>query len=193
MKSILILAGPSAVGKTTVMKEMLSRYPEFEFIRSATTRAPRGDEHDGEYIYLTVPEFKSRIENGEMLEHTEYSGNFYGTPSSEIDRIFSEGKIPLLILDINGVRSIKEKERSFKTVAFYITADIATLDARLSERARALGGGEVALTSVKRRMEQNRRDLESIENFAQVFDAVVENLEVTTTAEEIYGIFTDLK
>ena len=70
MRKILILAGPSAVGKTTVMKEILSRSDEFEFIRSATTRAPRGDGHDSEYIYLTEIEFKKRIADGEMLEYT---------------------------------------------------------------------------------------------------------------------------
>ena len=193
MKSILILAGPSAVGKTTVMKEILSRCPDFEFIRSATTRAPRGDGHDGEYIYLTAPEFKSRIENGEMLEYTEYSGNFYGTPSSEIERIFADGRIPLLILDINGVRSIKEKERGFKTVAVYITTDIATLEKRLYERAAALGGGEEALLSIKKRIEQNLRDISSADEFISLFDASVQNKVVTKTAEEIYRIFNNVK
>ncbi len=193
MSSILILAGPSAVGKTTVMKEMLLRYPEFEFIRSATTRAPRGDGHDGEYIYLSESDFKARTENGGMLEYTEYSGNFYGTPASEIERIFLEGKTPLLILDINGVRSVKEKERSFKTVAVYITADIATLDKRLAERVIMLGGGDEALETVKKRMAQNRRDLSSIEDFAPLFDGVVENREIASTVDKIYEIFTEFK
>lgn len=193
MRKILILAGPSAVGKTTVMKEMLKRYPEFEFIRSATTRAPRGDGHDSEYIYLSLPDFKRRIESGEMLEHTEYSGHFYGTPGSEIERIFAEGKIPLLILDINGVRSVKGQKRSFKTVAVYITANMDILDKRLSERAAALGGGEDAVASAERRKAQNRHDISVIEKFASSFDAMVENSEVSKTAEEIYKMFDGIK
>ena len=78
MKKIMILAGPSTAGKTTVMMNMLDKRPRFEYIRSATTRAPRGDGHDAEYIYLSVEEFISRIENDGMLEHTNFGGNFYG-------------------------------------------------------------------------------------------------------------------
>lgn len=193
MRKILIIAGPSAVGKTTVMKDMLSRHPEFEFIRSATTRAPRGDGHDSEYIYLSLSEFKARIENGGMLEHTEYSGHFYGTPASEIERIFADGKIPLLILDINGVKSVKGAERSFKTVAVYITADMDILDKRLTERAVALGGSEDAIASVERRKAQNRRDLSDMDGFSASFDAIVENKEITKTTEEIYKIFDGIK
>ena len=128
-----------------------------------------------------------------MLEYTEYSGNFYGTPSSEIERIFADGKTPLLILDINGVRSIKEKERSFKAVAVYITTDIATLEKRLYDSAAALGGGDAALLSIKKRIEQNKRDLASVYEFISFFDATVENEAVSKTAEKIYDIFNSLK
>ena len=72
MRKILVLAGPSAVGKTTVMKEILEKYPEFEFVRSATTREVRNDSHKSEYIYLSRSEFSDRVEKGEMLEHTEF-------------------------------------------------------------------------------------------------------------------------
>ena len=100
MKKALVLVGPSAVGKTTVMSELIRRGPEFEFIRSATTRSPRGDGHDDEYIYLTVDEFRARISTGGMLEYTEYGGNLYGTPASEITpalRPLSSGSIILAI------------------------------------------------------------------------------------------------
>ena len=101
MNRVLVIAGPSAVGKTTVMKKILTLYPEFEFVRSATTREARNDSHKSEYIYLSVDEFKKRLSDGKMLEYTEFGGNFYGTPESEIERIFAQGKIPLLILDSN--------------------------------------------------------------------------------------------
>ena len=115
MKKILVIAGPSAVGKTTVMNEILRQNAGFEYIRSATTRAPRGDVFDLEYIYLSKEEFLERIENGGVLEYTEYGGNFYGTPKSEIERIFSVGKTPVLILDLNGVKSLKSIPRILKT------------------------------------------------------------------------------
>ena len=101
MNRILVLAGPSAVGKTTVMKEILSHSSRFEFMRSATTRAPRSDGNDSEYVYLSKEEFKAQIVSGEMLEYTEFGGNFYGTPISELKRASALGKTPLLILDIN--------------------------------------------------------------------------------------------
>ena len=88
MNKILILAGPSAVGKTTVADYILKSYPSFSLVRSATTRAKRGDGHDAEYIYLSREEFNARLLSGKMLEHTEYANEMYGTPASEIERIF---------------------------------------------------------------------------------------------------------
>ena len=99
MKNILIVAGPSAVGKTTVAHRMLELDSRFEFVRSVTTRPCRADQFDNEYIYITEEEFRHLINTDGVLEYTIYAGNYYGTPRSEIDRIISEGKIPLLILD----------------------------------------------------------------------------------------------
>ena len=93
----LVLAGPSGGGKTTVMNELVGSDYGFELVRSATTREKRGDGNDGEYIYLSKDEFSGQIKAGKMLEFTEYGGNLYGTPHSEIERIVKEDKIPLLI------------------------------------------------------------------------------------------------
>ena len=108
MRKILVLAGPSAVGKTTVVKELLTQNPKFEYIRSATTRAPRGDGHDSEYIYLTECEFRKRIADGGMLEYTEYCGNYYGTLSDKvIDRL--ESKNVVLEIEVEGAMNVKKK------------------------------------------------------------------------------------
>lgn len=189
MNKILVLAGPSAVGKTTVMKEIISSSDSFEYIRSATTRAPRGDGYDTEYIYLSESEFRERISCGEMLEHTEFGGNLYGTPNSEIERIFGIGKIPLLILDINGVAALKSKSRDFQTVAIYITADIDILDRRLDERAILSGNTDKAREILENRKSRNRRELENIDEHKKLFDAVVKNITVAETAKEILRIF----
>ena len=95
INKILVIVGPSGVGKTTVADKILSSKAEFSFVRSATTRLPRGDGKDSEYLYVSREEFARRVENGEMLEYMEYGDNLYGTPRSEIDRVFSEGRIPL--------------------------------------------------------------------------------------------------
>lgn len=189
MKKILVIAGPSAVGKTTVMKKILSINSDFEFIRSATTRAPRGDGHDAEYLYLSKEEFHSRISLGKMLEYTEFGGNLYGTPASEIERIFASGKIPILILDINGVRALKGAPRDFSVVAVYITAELDLLTSRLCERAMAAGMTDDARKAMERRIEQNRRDLSNTDAISGLFDGTVENINVDDTAREILSLF----
>lgn len=189
MNKILVLAGPSAVGKTTVMNEIISVSGSFEYIRSATTRAPRGDGYDSEYIYLSEREFRERIDSGEMLEYTEFGGNFYGTPNSEIERIFECGKIPLLILDINGVATLKSRARAFETVAIYITADIDVLDKRLYERTIASGNTNEALKVFEKRKAQNRRDLSTLPEISKLFDLTVVNTTVSDTAKEILSFF----
>jgi len=186
---VIVLAGPSAVGKTTVMKHMLSCYPELEFVHSATTRAPRGDGFDSEYIYLTEAEFRAHIERSEMLEYTEFGGNLYGTPRSEIDRIAEIGKIPLLILDINGVESLKKGSFGFSTFSVYITAEQSILDERLRARAEADGFSERAMSTLKRRMEQNRRDIAKIAENAELFDVVLKNDNISECAAAIMAAF----
>ena len=189
MRKILVLAGPSAVGKTTVMKKILEKHPEFEFIRSATTREKRQDAHESEYIYLSIEEFKKQVSDGKMLEYTEFGGNLYGTPASEIERIFDDGKIPLMILDINGVKSLKLRPRDFITYAVYILADICVLDARLYERAVAEGLTEKAVAVFEKRKAANRRDIESLSEMSALFNAKVINSDISDTADNIIRLF----
>lgn len=191
MNRVLVIAGPSAVGKTTVMKRILNLYPEFEFVRSATTREARNDSNKSEYIYLSVDEFKKRVSDGKMLEYTEFGGNFYGTPASEIERIFCHGRIPLLILDINGVKSLKNREFDFESCAVYITADISVLDGRLYERVLAEGLSEKALSIFSERKRRNRLDLKKILDLSYLFNAIVENTEIDATAEKIVSLFRE--
>lgn len=191
MRKILVLAGPSAVGKTTVMKEILEKYPEFEFVRSATTREVRNDSHKSEYIYLSRSEFSDRVEKGEMLEHTEFGGNLYGTPASEIERIFTAGRVPLLILDINGVKSLRCGNFDFEVCSVYITADLEVLDARLYERALADGLNEKSLSVFSSRKERNREDLERISEFSYLFSAIIKNEEISSTAKKIVSLFRE--
>ena len=185
----MILAGPSASGKTTVMMNMLSKRPRFEYIRSATTRAPRGDGHDAEYIYLSVREFEERIKNDGVLEHTLFGGNYYGTPASEIERIFGEGNIPVLVLDINGVVSLKSKKRDFDVFAVYILTDMDVLDARLTERALADGMTDKAKETLEKRKAQNRADVIRIRELSDTFDLVIKNDTVEDTANAILSEF----
>ena len=190
MNKLLILAGPSAVGKTTVALRIMDIEPsKFEFVRSATTRAPRGDGKDSEYIYLSDSEFRAALQKGEMLEYTEYGEFLYGTPRSEIDRIFSEGKYPLLVLDINGVRSLKDYNGDFTAFSVYFTEELDVLDARLYERALADGLSEKALRNYERRRTQNRADVAFVSENRDIFDLVFKNETVDSSANAVLNEF----
>lgn len=189
MDRAIVLAGPSAVGKTTVVKYMLDTTDDFYFLRSATTREKRGDAFDNEYIYLSREEFLSRIERGEMLEYTEHSGNFYGTPLSEIEKAFSENKIPLLILDINGIESLKSKKRDFETVGVYVYDELEILEKRLFERELAVGENEAGRARYEKRIKQNRDDYLSLPRRSKLFDIIVRNARVEDTANKILAYF----
>ncbi len=190
MNKLLILAGPSAVGKTTVALRIMDIEPsKFEFVRSATTRAPRGDGKDSEYIYLSDSEFRDALQKGEMLEYTEYGEFLYGTPRSEIDRIFSEGKYPLLVLDINGVRSLKDYNGDFTAFSVYFTEELSVLDGRLYERALSDGLTEKALRNYEKRRAQNRADLSFVSERCDIFDLVLKNETVDGSASAVLKEF----
>ena len=123
------------------------------------------------------------------LIKTEYANEMYGTPASEIEKIFDEGKIPLLILDLNGVRSLKGAALGYGVFSVYLTAEESVLNERLYERARAEGLTKTALNKFERRKEQNRLDKETVKSTPNLFDAVIENTTVEKTAEDIISKF----
>ena len=89
---LLVVSGPSGAGKDTVVSRMMQKHPEIEISVSATTRAPRAGETDGEnYYFLTNEQFEEKIDRGEMLEYVNYCGKYYGTPKSEVDARLDRG------------------------------------------------------------------------------------------------------
>jgi guanylate kinase len=106
---MLVVSGPAGSGKGTVNAMLLER-EDFAFSVSATTRAPRPGEVDGvNYHYITREEFLARIDSGDMLEHTEYCGNFYGTPLREAEEVMQSGKNLILEIEVEGARNVKAK------------------------------------------------------------------------------------
>ena len=186
MSAILVIVGPSGVGKTTVANRVVERSPSFEFVRSATTRAPRGDGNDSEYLYLTREEFLGRVNSGKMLEYMEYGGNLYGTPASEVERIHSEGKTPLLVLDIEGAKSLRKGDFDFRSVILYVYEDLGVINARLAARTGATE------ESVARRRELNKRDYLSMPEISHLFDDFLRNETVDAAATEVMDIFSSI-
>lgn len=167
----LILAGPSAGGKTTVGDKLIAEDGVYSMSRSATTRAPRGDGRDGEYIYMTKEEFGAALNAGDILEHTEYGGNMYGTRRAELDRILSEGKYPVLVLDLNGVESLKSAKLPYPVFAFYLYNDLSVICERLKSR-EAVSSDKSGLS---KRMAVNVSDYKSLEGRVHMFDRFIKN------------------
>ncbi len=173
--ALLIIAGPSAIGKTTVAYSMLRRDSRYEFVRSVTTRPQRGDAYDAEYIYISVDEFRELIANGGVLEHTEYAGNFYGTPRSEVKRILSEGKIPLLVLDINGVESIERAKGDLNPCGVYVYDTLNVTEQRLYDRFLGDTPTPEGLAKFVSRKEKNIQDFLAMPEHTDAFFAFIHN------------------
>ncbi|MBQ1943240.1 MAG: guanylate kinase [Clostridia bacterium] len=107
---LLILSGPSGVGKGTVVDELIRRNENITVSVSMTTRAPRAGEVEGEsYYFVTREDFLSRMAKGELLEYSNHFENYYGTPKAPVSKAMSSGKDVILEIDVNGAFAVKEK------------------------------------------------------------------------------------
>jgi guanylate kinase len=105
---VIVVTGPSGVGKGTLIRLLLDRVPELELSVSATTRAPRPGEEDGvHYHFLSAEEFARRVEEGDFVEHAEYAGRRYGTLRSELERRTAAGHPVLLEIEVQGARQVR--------------------------------------------------------------------------------------
>ena len=104
---LIVISGPAGSGKGTV-NQLLLKSPDYAFSVSATTRAPRPGEVDGvNYHYITREAFEARIAAGEMLEYTQYCGNYYGTPLKEAQEVLRSGKNLILEIEVEGALNVK--------------------------------------------------------------------------------------
>ncbi len=136
MKNILVMSGPSGVGKTTLLKSVTENFPgKFTFSVSATTRLPRADEVDGKnYHFLENGDFDQRIQNGEFAEWAEVHGAKYGTLKSEIKRIIESRKAVLLDIDVIGGMKMKELYQDDVMTIMISPPSLELLEKRLRER-----------------------------------------------------------
>ena len=177
---MIVITGPSGAGKGTLIRALMPRVPELELAVSATTRLRREGELEGrDYYYLSEADFAHRVANGEFLEHITYvSGQRYGTLRSEVERIRSRGRIPVLELETEGALKVAEQLPGVVTV--FVTAPPAELERRLRERATE-SAGEIG----------ERLDLaESQLRQASLFDHVVENDDLERAVADLVGVAT---
>jgi guanylate kinase len=176
-KPVFVVTGPSGAGKGTLIARVSPRFPELAVAVSATTRPQRPGEEDGvHYYFLTREEFDRRIDAGEFLEWVDYVGNRYGTLLSEVDRLRTAGKAPLLELETEGALRVKRRVEGAVTV--FVTAPVEELERRLRERATESTG------EIGGRSETARRQLEQQDEF----DHVVQNNDRDQASDRLAAI-----
>ena len=177
---LVIISAPSGAGKTTIVKHLLDNGLNLAFSVSATTRPIRGDETDGEdYFFLTVTEFKKKIENHEFVEWEEvYKDLFYGTLKSEIERIWANGNHVLFDVDVNGGISLKNKFGTSSIAIFIMPPSVEELENRLVKRKTDTP------EKIRIRVEKAKDELK----LANQFDTIIVNHQLDKAKEEAFKI-----
>ncbi len=161
------MAGPSGAGKSTLANYLMEKRDDLAFSISATTRKPRKDEVDGKhYHFLSPEEFGKKIDEEGFVEHEEvYKGIHYGTLKSELERIWTSGKTPLLDVDVDGALSIRQNFKEQGLFIFVHPVNEEKLRQRLIKRGTESGD------SLEERIARSKRELKQ----ASRFDTVIYN------------------
>ena len=174
-KKLIILTGPSGVGKGTVVKEILGKEKNFWLSISATTREPRDGEKEGEnYYFLNQEKFKEMIERNLFLEWAQFAGNYYGTPLASVDEKIKKGFIVLLEIEVEGARQIKNKFPNSLSI-FLLPPDKEELEKRIRNR------GTEKEEAIKKRLFRANYEI-SVSN---QFDFALTNNNIDETAKKI--------
>ena len=175
LKKLIILTGPSGVGKGTVVKEIIGEEKNIWLSISATTRGPREGEKDGEnYYFLNQEKFKEMIEQKLFLEWAQFAGNYYGTPLSSINEKIKKGFSVLLEIEVEGAKQIKEKFPNSLSI-FLLPPDKTELERRIRNR------GTEKEEAIKQRLSRANYEI-SVSN---QFDFALTNYNVAETAMRI--------
>lgn len=176
---LIVLSGPSGVGKGTVRKSLFEELDiDFTYSISMTTRHPRNGEVDGEdYFFVSRAEFEENIAAGNMLEHAEYVGNYYGTPKSFIDKTLAQGHDVFLEIDVQGALQVKEKMPEGAYI-FLTPPDLQALKERL------VGRGTDDPEVIDRRVAAASSEIRMMANY----DYAVVNDEVQLAVQRIKDI-----
>lgn len=158
-RSVIVITGPSGVGKGTLVRALKQRIPQLTYSVSATTRTPRPGERDGkDYHFLSDAEFRRRVAASKFIEHAEYSGHRYGTLRSEIDRHLAAGAPVILEIELQGARQIRERLPEALLV-FIAPPSFEAL------RSRLVGRGTDTPEQVAKRLETAKAELAARDEF----------------------------
>ena len=178
---LIVVAGPSGVGKTSVLAELRQRYPDFYFSVSVTTRPPRPGEVDGShYHFVDNDTFDKLVADNQLLEHAEYAGNRYGTPRGPVEQALDQGKPALLEIEVQGARQVRDAWPS----AFMVMIQPPSWEVLV---ARLTGRGTEKPEVVERRLAAAKDELSASDEF----DAVVVNADVRAAAEQLLTLIAE--
>ena len=177
---VIIISGPSGVGKGTVLKEIMKRNPTLRYSVSATTRAMRPGEVDGvQYYFVDKARFEEMIEQGELLEYASYAGNYYGTPEKAVNDALEQGINVVLEIEVQGALQVMERREDAISV-FIAPPSFDELGRRLR------GRGDTAPDIAARRLEIAVQECLT----APRYQYIIINDSVEKAAEEFHAILT---
>lgn len=175
---LFVVSAPAGCGKDTILEQLFKKTDTAGYSVSATTRAPREGEVDGvHYHFRTRDEFERMIKDGEVLEYTEYCGNYYGTPRKGVEDLLAEGKDVILKIEVEGAMNIK---RIFPEccLVFILPPSLAELERRLRKR------GTETEDKIILRTKQAKSELE----FAKNYDYYIVNGELEKAVDDLLAV-----
>ncbi len=173
--SLIVVSGPSGVGKGTICGKLIEKYDNVKVSVSATSRSPRVGETDGvSYFFKTRDEFVSMINSGELIEYNEYNGNFYGTPKAYVEEQLKLGYDVILEIDVNGAMNVK-KVYPEAVLVFIAPPTMETI------RERLIGRGTENIETIEQRIEIAKKEI----LIAPQYDYIVINNDLDMAIKDV--------
>lgn len=156
---LLVMSGPSGVGKGTIVKEILKQREDTVVSISMTTRYIRDGEKNGiDYFFVSKDEFKNKVEENKLLEYANVHGNYYGTPLEFVDKNISEGKVVILEIDVQGAEQVR-KTYDNAIYVFVVPERMRDIEERLVSR------GTEKIEDIKLRLENSKKEFDQIKYY----------------------------
>lgn len=174
---LIVISGFAGSGKGTITKELINRFDNYKVSVSATTRNPRPMEENGkDYFFVSREEFERMIKENELLEYTEYVGNYYGTPRKYVEKMLDEGKDVILEIEYIGAFNVK---RAFNEAVLIFVTPPSVEEVYLRLKGRNTESEEVILKRIRRGQEEAA--------IIDKYDYVIVNDDIETAIEDIHN------